>query len=79
MVTNKSGVDLNVKLTIKRPFYLINEMEQFTEETTIKLNDRATVKVYVKFLPDMNNDDLYSKIHRGVLIIEYDEHPIKVT
>ncbi|XP_035733008.1 hydrocephalus-inducing protein homolog [Vespa mandarinia] len=77
MVTNKSGVDLNIQLTIEHPFYVINEIEQFKKEMKILLADQATIKVYVKFVPDMKTDNLYSKIYRGVLIFEYNENPIK--
>ncbi|KAI4504415.1 hypothetical protein M0802_000886 [Mischocyttarus mexicanus] len=77
LVTNKSGVDLNVQLTIKSPFYIITEVENLIEKMKILLSDRSTMKVHVKFAPDMETDNLYSKSYRTALTFEYDEHPIK--
>ncbi|XP_043670272.1 hydrocephalus-inducing protein homolog [Vespula pensylvanica] len=77
IVTNKSGLDLNVHLKIKRPFYIISEEKEFTEKMKILLTNQATTKIYVKFAPDMETSNLYSKIYHSLLIFEYDEHPIK--
>ncbi|KAK2576816.1 hypothetical protein KPH14_005450 [Odynerus spinipes] len=76
-VTNKSGLDLNVRLAIRHPFYMITELGDLLEKTKILLADRATAKVRVKFTPSAEADNLYSKSYRAALSFEYDEHPMK--
>ncbi|XP_014609402.1 PREDICTED: hydrocephalus-inducing protein homolog [Polistes canadensis] len=77
LMTNKSGVDLNVQITIKPPFYIITEVENLIDNMKILLADLSTMKVHVKFAPDMETDNFYSKNYCSALTFEYDEYPIK--
>ncbi|KYN44368.1 Hydrocephalus-inducing protein [Trachymyrmex septentrionalis] len=77
MVTNQSGMNLNVLLYIDPPFYLMNNKKKFVREKKIVLIDKTSTIIPVKFSPNIKPNYPYSQNYSGVLWFEYEEHPTK--
>ncbi|XP_039306781.1 hydrocephalus-inducing protein homolog [Solenopsis invicta] len=77
IVTNRSRLNLNVSLYIDPPFYLINNKKKLIHKKKIVLTDGSTTTIPIKFSPNINPDNPYSRNYSGVLWFEYDEHPNK--
>ncbi|RLU21574.1 hypothetical protein DMN91_005947 [Ooceraea biroi] len=77
VVTNQSQLNLNVQLYVKSPFYLIKDQEVLVCKRKIVLMGGTTTIIPVKFLPNVNPDNPYSKSYSGVLWFKYYEHPNK--
>lgn len=78
-MTNQSKLDLNVQLSVKAPFYLIDDTKEHVPSRKIVLIDGATTTITVFFSFDDNDtEERYSKSYTGVLRFEYEEHPNQV-
>lgn len=77
VVINQSRLNLNVLLYIDAPFYLIIDKKK-AHKRKIILTDGSTTSIPVKFLPNINLNNPYSRNYNGTLWFEYDEHPNKV-
>ncbi|XP_067203905.1 hydrocephalus-inducing protein homolog [Linepithema humile] len=77
VVTNKSHLNLNVLLYIDAPFYLINDKKKLVHKKKIILLIDISTTILVKFSPNINLNDPYSRNYGGALWFEYDEHPNK--
>ncbi|XP_011879969.1 PREDICTED: hydrocephalus-inducing protein homolog [Vollenhovia emeryi] len=76
-MTNQSRLSLNVSLYTDAPFYLVNNKKKLVHKKKIVLIDGNTMTIPVKFLPNINPDNPYSRNYNGVLWFEYDGHPNK--
>jgi len=77
-VTNQSQLSLNILLYIDAPFYLMINKKKFVHKKKIVLMAKTTTTIPIKFSPNINLDNPYSRNYSGVLWFEYDEHPNKV-
>lgn len=78
IITNQSRLNLNVLLYVDTPFYLIIDKKKLIHKRKIILMVGSTMSIPVKFLPNINHANPYSRNYSGTLWFEYDEHPNKV-
>lgn len=77
-MTNQSQLNLNVLLYIDAPFYLINDKKKLVHKKKIILPIDTSMTISVKFSPNINFNDPYSRNYSDALWFKYNEHPNKV-